>query len=191
MLTQSSVFPGHQGGPHNHTITALSTALKQALSPEFKQYQEQVIKNAKTLEREFTKLGYPLVSNGTDCHMVLLDLSRVGLAGPGARMEAILEQANITCNKNAIPGDKSAISPSGLRIGTPAMTTRGFGEADFVRVAAYIDSFIKLSKKIQDELPKEANTLKDFKAKVASGLPEVEAIRKEVAAWATTFPLPV
>jgi len=185
-----SVFPGHQGGPHNHTITALAVALKQATTPEFKQYQEQVVKNAKTLEVEFKRLGYKLVADGTDSHMVLLDLRPQAL--DGARVEAVLEQANIACNKNSIPGDKSALTPCGIRIGTPAMSSRGFGEEDFKRVASYIDRLIKITKKVQGELPKEANKLKDFKAKVASdGVPEILELKKEIAAWAGTFPLPV
>ncbi|KAI9823303.1 MAG: Serine hydroxymethyltransferase, cytosolic [Thelocarpon impressellum] len=185
-----SVFPGHQGGPHNHTITALAVALKQAMTPEFKQYQEQVIKNAKTLEVEFKRLGYKLVADGTDSHMVLLDLRPQAL--DGARVEAVLEQANIACNKNSIPGDKSALSPCGVRVGAPAMTTRGFGEADFAKIANYMDRCIRIAKDVQGKLPAPANKLKDFKAKVASGeVAEILALRKEVAAWASTFPLPV
>ncbi|KAI9785867.1 MAG: Serine hydroxymethyltransferase, cytosolic [Peltula sp. TS41687] len=185
-----SVFPGHQGGPHNHTITALAVALKQAMTPEFKQYQEQVSKNAKTLEVEFKRLGYKLVSDGTDNHMVLLDLRPLSL--DGARVEGVLEQANIACNKNSIPGDKSALTPCGIRIGAPAMTTRGFSEEDFKRVAEYIDKLIKLTQEIQASLPKEANKLKDFKAKITSGdVKELQEMKKEVAEWASTFPLPV
>ena len=185
-----SVFPGHQGGPHNHTITALAVALKQAQTAEFKQYQEQVIKNAKTLEHEFKRLGYKLVTDGTDNHMVLLDLKPEKL--DGARVEAVLEQINIACNKNTTPGDKSALTPQGIRIGAPAMTSRGLGEDDFKRIAGYIDTSIRLCKKIQSELPKEANKLKDFKERVASGqVPEINELKKEVAAWASTFPLPV
>jgi glycine hydroxymethyltransferase len=185
-----SVFPGHQGGPHNHTITALAVALKQATTPEFKQYQELVVKNAKTLEVEFKRLGYKLVSDGTDCHMVLMDLRPQGL--DGARVEAVLEQCNIACNKNSIPGDKSALTPCGIRIGTPAMTSRGFGEEHFKRVAGYIDQCIKITKDVQASLPKEANKLKDFRAKVAAGeVPEILNLRQEIAAWAGTFPLPV
>jgi len=185
-----SVFPGHQGGPHNHTITALAVALKQASTPEFKEYQQQVIKNAKALEHEFKHLGYKLVADGTDCHMVLLDLRPKAL--DGARVEAILEQANIACNKNSIPGDKSALTPCGIRIGTPAMTSRGFGEEHFKRVAGYIDRCITIAKDVQSKLPKEANRLKDFKAKVAGGeVPEILELRKEIAGWASTFPLPV
>ncbi|KAL3496946.1 serine hydroxymethyltransferase [Aspergillus germanicus] len=185
-----SVFPGHQGGPHNHTITALSVALKYAATEEFKQYQEQVLKNAKALESEFKVLGHKLVSDGTDSHMVLVDLRSKAL--DGARVEAVLEQINIACNKNSIPGDKSALTPCGIRIGAPAMTSRGMGEEDFKRIARYIDQSINLCKKVQGELPKEANKLKDFKAKVASGtVPEILELRKEVAQWASSFPLPV
>jgi glycine hydroxymethyltransferase len=185
-----SVFPGHQGGPHNHTITALAVALKQAQTPEFKQYQEQVIKNAKALESEFKKLGYKLVTDGTDNHMVLLDLKPVSL--DGARVEAVLENVNIACNKNTTPGDKSALTPMGIRIGAPAMTSRGMGEEDFKRVAGYIDQCIKLCKDIQSKLPKENNKLKDFKAEVASGkVEEINNLKKEIAGWAGTFPLPV
>ncbi|KIW02813.1 serine hydroxymethyltransferase, cytosolic [Verruconis gallopava] len=185
-----SVFPGHQGGPHNHTITALAVALKQAQTPEFKQYQEQVIKNAKALESEFKQLGYKLVTDGTDNHMVLLDLKPISL--DGARVEAVLEQVNIACNKNTTPGDKSALTPMGIRIGAPAMTSRGLGEEDFKRIARYIDQCIKLCKKIQAELPKEANKLKDFKAEVASGkIEEINSLKKEIASWAGSFPLPV
>jgi glycine hydroxymethyltransferase len=185
-----SVFPGHQGGPHNHTITALAVALKQAASPEFKAYQEQVIKNAKALEVEFKEMGYKLVSDGTDSHMVLLDLRPQSL--DGARIESLLEQINITCNKNTVPGDKSALTPYGLRIGAPAMTSRGFGEEDFKRVARYIDTSIKLCKKIQGDLPKDANKLKDFKTVAANdSVPEILKLRQEIADWTSTFPLPV
>ncbi|KAK3385023.1 serine hydroxymethyltransferase [Podospora didyma] len=185
-----SVFPGHQGGPHNHTITALAVALKQAATPEFKAYQEKVVANAKALENKFRSLGYKLVSNGTDSHMVLLDLRPTSL--DGARVEAVLEQINIACNKNSIPGDKSALTPCGLRIGTPAMTSRGFGEADFEKVAEYIDEAIKICKQVQGDLPKEANKLKDFKFKVAGGeVPRINELRQQIASWSSTFPLPV
>ena len=185
-----SVFPGHQGGPHNHTITALAVALKQAMTPEFKQYQEQVIKNAKILEVEFKHLGYKLVADGTDSHMVLLDLRPKAL--DGARVEAVLEQVNIACNKNSVPGDKSALTPGGIRIGAPAMSSRGMGEEDFKKIAHYIDVCIGICKDVQSKLPKEANKQKDFKAKVASGeVEEINKLKKEISAWAGSFPLPV
>jgi len=185
-----SVFPGHQGGPHNHTITALAVALKQAMTPEFKQYQENVIKNAKATEIELKRLGYKLVADGTDSHMVLLDLRPKSL--DGARLEAVLEQVNIACNKNSVPGDKSALTPGGIRIGAPAMSSRGMGEEDFKRIANYVDKCVQICKKVQSELPKEANKQKDFKAKVASGeVEEINAMRKEISEWASSFPLPI
>ncbi|KAI5817026.1 cytosolic serine hydroxymethyltransferase [Pyronema omphalodes] len=184
-----SVFPGHQGGPHNHTITALAAALKQTMTPEYKLYQKQVVSNAKALENALKGLGYTLVSDGTDTHMVLLNLRPQAV--DGARIEAVLEAVNIACNKNAIPGDKSALSPGGIRVGTPAATTRGFSEKDFERVAGYIDQCVKLAKKIQSELPKEANKLKDFKQKVFDGVPELATLRQEITEWASTFPLPI
>ncbi|KZM20052.1 Glycine hydroxymethyltransferase [Ascochyta rabiei] len=185
-----SVFPGHQGGPHNHTITALAVALKQAQTEDFKLYQQQVIKNAKQLETTFKELDFKLVTNGTDNHMVLIDLKPWNL--DGARVEAVLEQVNIACNKNTTPGDKSALTPMGIRIGAPAMTSRGLGEEDFKKIANYIDTVIKLCKQIQGDLPKEANKLKDFKAKVTSGeVEEIKNLKKEIAAWAVTFPLPI
>ncbi|KAF9701879.1 hypothetical protein EKO04_000485 [Ascochyta lentis] len=185
-----SVFPGHQGGPHNHTITALAVALKQAQTEDFKLYQQQVIKNAKQLETTFKELDFKLVTDGTDNHMVLIDLKPWNL--DGARVEAVLEQVNIACNKNTTPGDKSALTPMGIRIGAPAMTSRGLGEEDFKKIANYIDTVIKLCKKIQADLPKEANKLKDFKAKVTSGeVEEIKSLKKEIAAWAVTFPLPI
>ena len=185
-----SVFPGHQGGPHNHTITALAVALKQATTPEFRAYQENVLANAKALENRFKDLGYKLVGDGTDSHMVLVDLRPESL--DGARVEAVLEKMNIACNKNSIPGDKSALTPCGIRIGTPAMSSRGFGEEDFKKVADYISEAIRICKEVQMSLPKEANKLKDFKAKVASGdVDKINKLRTEIAAWCHTFPLPV
>ena len=184
-----SVFPGHQGGPHNHTITALAVALKQATTPEFRQYQEQVVANAKAVELEFKRLGYKLVADGTDSHMVLLDLRPQAV--DGARVEAVLEQVNIACNKNAIPGDKSALTPYGIRIGAPAMSSRGMGEEDFKRITRYIDQCIRLCKRVQSELPKQSNKLKDFKYKVASGeIEEISTLKFEITEWASTFPLP-
>ncbi|KAA8915556.1 hypothetical protein TRICI_002295 [Trichomonascus ciferrii] len=183
-----SVFPGHQGGPHNHTITALAVALKQANTPEFVAYQEQVLKNAKALEAAFKKLGYTLVSDGTDSHMVLVNLKDKGV--DGARVEAVCDLINIALNKNSIPGDKSALVPGGIRIGAPAMSTRGLGEADFERIVSYIDQAVKYAVEVQQSLPKDANRLKDFKAKVNEGDPRLDAIKKEVVAWAGQFPLP-
>lgn len=185
-----SVFPGHQGGPHNHTITALAVALKQAHTPEFVEYQKQVLKNAKALEEAFTQLGYTLVSGGTDSHMVLVSLRDKGI--DGARVETVCELMNIALNKNSIPGDKSALVPGGVRIGAPAMTTRGLGEEDFKKIASYIDKCVQYCTEVQASLPKDANKLKDFKAYVTADADgRLKTIRDEVSQWAKEYPLPV
>jgi glycine hydroxymethyltransferase len=133
------IFPGIQGGPLMHIIAAKAAAFKEAATAEFVTYQKQVIKNAKTLANRFVELGYHVVSGGTDNHLLLLDvLSKTGLTGKKA--ENLLDTVNITCNKNTIPYDtQKPFIASGIRLGTPAMTTRGFTEDDFVKVANLID----------------------------------------------------
>jgi glycine hydroxymethyltransferase len=122
-----------------HIIAAKAVAFKEALTPEFNEYQNQVVWNAKAFAHEFIKLGYHVVSGGTDNHLLLLDvLSKTGLTGKKA--ENLLDTVNITCNKNTIPYDtQKPFIASGIRLGTPAMTTRGFNEADFRHVAHLID----------------------------------------------------
>merc|ERR1711967_135053 len=139
----ASVFPGHQGGPHNHTITALATALKQANSPEFVAYQKQVLSNSQRFADAMTSRGYSLVSGGTENHLLLVDLKPKGI--DGARVESVLEMANIALNKNTVPGDKSAFIPGGIRVGTPALTSRGFEEGDFETVAGLIDRGVEIA----------------------------------------------
>ena len=139
----SSVFPGCQGGPLMHVIAAKAVAFKEALQPEFKEYAKQVIKNCKKLAEDLTKRGYKLVSGGTDNHLILVDIyGSVGVTGKKA--ENILHSVNITANKNAIPNDtqKPTIT-SGLRLGTAAVTTRGFKEDDIALVAKCIDEALR------------------------------------------------
>ena len=137
-LLDSSVFPGTQGGPLMHVIAAKAVAFREALSDDFTAYAEQIIENAKTLAGALAGRGYDLVSGGTDNHLALVDLRSKGLTGKAA--EQALEAAGITANKNMVPfDDKSPFVTSGLRLGTPAMTTRGFGPDEFERVAALID----------------------------------------------------
>ena len=133
----SLVFPGTQGGPLMHVIAAKAVALQEALQPEFKDYQLQVLANARALAAELTRRGYRVVSGGTDNHLFLLDLSDKQITGKEA--DAALGSANITVNKNAVPNDpRPPTITSGLRIGTPASTTRGFKEAEVVNVAGWI-----------------------------------------------------
>ena len=133
----SAVFPGNQGGPLMHVIAAKAVAFGEALRPEFRAYAAAVVDNARTLARVLTEGGLAIVSGGTDCHMVLVDLRPKGVTGRDA--ERALERAGLTCNKNAIPFDpeKPAVT-SGVRLGTSAGTTRGFGEAEFRRVGELI-----------------------------------------------------
>ncbi len=134
----SNIFPGIQGGPLMHVIAAKAVAFKEALSPEFKEYTAQVVANAKTLAAELVKRGYNLVSGGTDNHLMLIDFSGTEITGKVA--EATLEAAGLTVNKNAVPFDtRSPFVTSGVRIGTPATTTRGLKEAEMVQVAGWID----------------------------------------------------
>ncbi len=136
------IFPGIQGGPLMHVIAAKAVAFGEALKPEFVEYQQQVISNSKVFAKKFIELGYHVVSGGTDNHMILLDvLSKSNLTGKKA--EKLLDKANITCNKNTIPYDtKKPFVTSGIRLGTPAMTTRGFTENEFEEVAVLIDMIL-------------------------------------------------
>ena len=184
-----AVFPGLQGGPHNHTIAALATALKQAKSAEFVAYQKQVLANASQLASSLQSLGYNLVSGGTDNHLVLVDL-KSSKSIDGARVERILEMACIATNKNTIPGDKSALTPGGIRMGAPALTSREFKEADFAKVAAFFDRGVKIAMDVK--ATPEGNKLKGFReacaTKGTSVHPDLAALRADVMEFANGFP---
>jgi len=138
----SNIFPGIQGGPLEHVIAAKAVAFKEALLPDFKTYQEQVVKNAKTLGKSLIKEGIELVSGGSDNHLLLLKTDSVSLSGKDS--EKILEKADITCNKNMIPGDKrSPFVTSGIRLGTPAITTRGLKESHMSVLGEWISTVLK------------------------------------------------
>ncbi|THG12146.1 hypothetical protein TEA_013912 [Camellia sinensis var. sinensis] len=144
-----AVFPGLQGAPHNHKITGLAVALKQAVTPEYKAYQEQVLTNCSKFAQTLMEKGYELVSGGTANHLVLVNLKNKGI--DGSRVEKVLESVHIAANKNTVPGDVSAMVPGGIRMGTPALTSRGFVEEDFAKVAYFFDAAIKLALKIKAE----------------------------------------
>ena len=166
----SAVFPGVQGGPLEHVIAAKAVAFGEALEPSFKAYARQVAANAKVLAQGLADRGAAIVSGGTDTHVVLVDLRPKGLTGKLA--ERALDEAGITCNKNGIPFDpaKPAVT-SGIRLGTPACTTRGFGEAEFAKVAELIDRVLEA-------------------ARAGEGLDEVSAaVRAEVQALCRAFPI--
>lgn len=161
-LLDSAVFPGTQGGPLMHVIAAKAVAFKEALDASFDEYAEQVVENAKALGAELKERGYDLVSGGTDNHLVLIDLRNKGLTGKTA--ETALENAGITTNKNMVPfDDKSPFVTSGLRLGTPAMTTRGFGPEEFAHVATLIDRVLQEpeDEDVQQAVEREVNALCD------------------------------
>jgi glycine hydroxymethyltransferase len=200
----ASVFPGHQGGPHNHTITALAVALHQAQSSEFKAYQKTVLANAKALAERLGNaaytggLGYNVVSGGTDNHLVLVDLKSKHI--DGARVERVLELCGVAANKNTVPGDKSAMKPGGLRMGSPAMTTRGFQPADFTRVAEIVDRAVTIAIKVDKQAKQDAEGqgkktpghLKNYMEYIGNGdeISEIIQLRGEVEEWVGTFPQP-
>ena len=138
-----AIFPGIQGGPLMHIIAAKAVAFKEALEPSFKDYVKNIVDNAHALADELKKLGYRIVSGGSDNHMLLVDL-KASIGMTGAEAEKLLHEVGITCNKNSIPNDKERpMVTSGIRLGTPAMTTRGFTSRDFRLVAALIDAALK------------------------------------------------
>lgn len=182
----SAVFPGLQGGPHNHTIAALAVALKMAQQPEFVQYQQKVLDNAQVLASELMSKGYDLVSGGTDNHLMLANLRPKDM--DGARAERVLELCGIALNKNTVPGDKSAFYPGGIRIGCHAMTTRGCDGADFKSIASFLDRGIVISTDIKKELGPSAK-ISHFKEAVDNGArsSEIAALNEEVKSFSLGF----
>jgi len=136
------IFPGIQGGPLVHVIAAKAVAFNEALKDEFKEYQKRIIRNAQRLAGELIKRGFRIISGGTDNHLMLVDLTNKGLTGREA--EEALDKSGITVNKNAIPyDDKPPAITSGMRLGTPCVTTRGMGEAEMTEIAEIIDEVLK------------------------------------------------
>jgi len=141
-LIDKMIFPGIQGGPLMHIISAKAVALKEAGTPQFRKYQQQVLKNSRAFAKRLAELGYRIVSGGTDCHMFMVDLSRKNLTG--LDVQKLLDSVNITVNKNSVPHDKEKpFITSGIRIGTPAVTTRGMKEKEMVFIAELTDTALK------------------------------------------------
>jgi glycine hydroxymethyltransferase len=162
-----AVFPGLQGGPHNHTTAAIAVALKEAGTADFRAYGHQIVKNAKALATALTARGFRLISGGTDNHLILIDVTPRGITGkPAARA---LHDAGIECNYNTIPFDpRKPFDPSGLRIGTPSITSRGMTEKDMEPIAVWIDRVLR----------------------VADDQPKLHKIRAEIAEFCKAFPAP-
>ncbi|CAG6021225.1 unnamed protein product [Menidia menidia] len=182
-----AVFPSLQGGPHNHAIAGVAVALKQASTPMFKQYIAQVLLNAKAMAKALLKKGYTLVSGGTDNHLVLVDLRPHGI--DGARAERVLELVSITANKNTCPGDKSALTPGGLRLGAPALTSRQLKEPDFEKVVDFIDEGIHIALDVKKNTGNLAN-FKSFLLKDPDTVSRIAELRHQVELFARPFPMP-
>lgn len=184
-----AVFPGLQGGPHENAIAGIAVALKDLCSEEWKDYANQVKKNSKLLGEKLMEKGYKLVSNGTDNHLILVDLNNKGI--DGMRAEKVLDVAHITINKNTVPGDLKPMIPGGVRIGTPALTSRGLKENDIILVADFLDRGFKITMDIVNKYPKAGKTMKEFnKILKTVKIPELEQLKKEVVEFAKSFPMP-
>jgi len=179
-----AVFPALQGGPHNHQIGALAVQFKEVQSPEFKQYSKNVKANIAAMAKRLMELGYKLATDGTDNHLILLDLRPLSLTG--SKIEKICDAVHITLNRNTVHGDKSALTPGGVRIGSPAMTTRGCTTSDFEQIAEFLHRVIQIAVKIQDTVGKK---LVDF-VNALDADEEVKKLAAEVPAWASKFGYP-
>eukprot|EP00406_Dinophysis_acuminata_P049571 CAMPEP_0179301120 /NCGR_PEP_ID=MMETSP0797-20121207/47391_1 /TAXON_ID=47934 /ORGANISM="Dinophysis acuminata, Strain DAEP01" /LENGTH=818 /DNA_ID=CAMNT_0021010621 /DNA_START=63 /DNA_END=2519 /DNA_ORIENTATION=+ len=179
-----AVFPGLQGGPHNHQIGGLAAQLLEVKSPSFVEYSKAVVANAKVLAETLKEKGHKLASDGTDNHLVLWDVRPYGLTG--SKLEKVCEGVSISLNRNAVHGDASALAPGGVRIGAPAMTTRGCTNEDFKKIAEFLDRCCQIAVKVQAEKGKK---LKDFEAGL-QGNSDILALKSEVEAWAVGFGYP-
>ena len=178
-----AVFPGLQGGPHNHQIAGVATQLLEVQQKEFRDYIKQVKKNAKTLAKYLIDHDYNLVTNGTDNHLILIDLRSKNISG--SKVEYICDKVDISLNKNSVFGDTSAINPGGIRIGTAALTTRGLNESDFKNVGIFLVRCINLCIEIQKKGGKNLTNFKD----VANSefINEIEKLRLDVNNFANDF----
>jgi glycine hydroxymethyltransferase len=159
-LIDRAIIPGLQGGPHNHQTAAIAVALHEAAQPAFKEYGHQIVKNAKTLASKLSEKGYQLVTGGTDNHLLLIDLTNKNIKGADA--EQALGKAGITVNKNTVPYDpRPPFDPSGIRLGTPALTTRGMKELEMEQIANWIDEAIT-NQNDEKKLDQLKRTVKDF-----------------------------
>lgn len=188
-LINGAVFPGLQGGPHIHQIAGIATQMKDVASEGFRNYSKQVKSNAAALAEHLVSKGYTLSTGGTENHLILWDLKPKSLTG--SKMQTICDHCSITLNKNTVLGDKSALIPGGVRIGTPALTTRGLTESDFRQVGDFLDSAVNIALSIESKLKemKPGFRLEDFTAEVSINA-DVKALRGQVQRFITRFPIP-
>jgi len=193
----TAVFPMLQGGPHNHQIGGVAVALKEASTVDFKAYSDMVIKNAQALARSLISNGHTLATGGTDNHLLLWDVRPLGLTG--SKLEKVLEMVDITTNKNSLPGDVSAINPGGVRLGTPALTTRGLTQDDFeYSVGAFLHRASEIASEAQGIAQKRKGEnqkvlLKEFLAVLKNDEEmqmKLEVLNKDVKEFAQGFSMP-
>ena len=186
----SAIIPGLQGGPHNHTTAAIAVALKEAASKQFTVYSRQIVKNAQVLAKELIKSGFELVSGGTDNHLILVDLRNKGVNGWVAGWA--LEYAGIILNRNGVPGDTNPpFYPSGIRMGTPALTSRSMKEREMKRIARWINDVVEHVKNYQ--FPVDSDQRKVFTKKFLNEIRKdkyLARLRREVARFAHGYPVP-
>ncbi len=185
-----SVFPGMQGGPHDHTTAGIAIALLEASTPQFRDYAYQIIKNSRALAGELSRRGIILVTGGTDNHMVLIDLTEFG-PGSGVFGQDVLEAAGITVNKNTIPNEPSSpFYPSGIRAGTPALTTRGMGEKEMIEIAGIMaDAFEEIRPfGLPTEKEERAKYLRNFREEIGRN-DKISELREKVMEICKRFPL--
>lgn len=179
-----STFPGFQGGPHNHTIGAIATALKEASGEPFKAYVTQVVKNAKALAEGLKKRGYDLFTGGTDNHIVMMNLRSKGI--DGGRVEHLFNQLDVSLNKNTLKGDSSAMRPSGIRLGSPAMTSRSLTEGHFDQIADFLHQGIQIATK--NNSFKKNSEYNAHILKLAKEDKDLIQLRDEIHRFAKSFP---
>jgi glycine hydroxymethyltransferase len=187
----SAIFPGLQGGPHDHTTAAIAVALGEAMQPAFKEYGRQAVANAKALAAGLMRRGLTLVTGGTDNHMVLLDLTPGG-PGRGVFLQEGLDRVGITVNKNTIPREpSSAFYPSGIRLGSPAATTRGMREAEMDRIAGWITDVAEQIEafRLPEEREARAAELRRFRKAIQDSA-RLAALRDEIREFCLRFPVP-
>ncbi len=188
---ERAIFPGLQGGPHDHTTAAIAVALKEASKPPFKKYGKQIVKNAKALGKELIKQGFTLVGGGTENHLLLVDLTPIFGPGGGFFAQYALDNAGITLNKNTIPKEPaSPFYPSGIRLGTPALTTRGMKEKEMKRIALWIKKAIDSvsSYRLPNNKEKRIEYLKKFRKEIHANS-KLKSIKSEIKSFASRYPI--
>jgi glycine hydroxymethyltransferase len=181
----AAVFPGLQGGPHIHQIAGIATQLKEVASPAFKEYSKQVRANCRALADQLVSVyGYTLATGGSDNHLILWDLKPQNITG--SKMQTVCDNCSITLNKNAVLGDKSALTPGGVRVGAPALTTRGLNETHFRQVGDFLHRAVQIGLKLQETSGK---LLKDFDIAVKNS-EDVKQLKADVQKFITQFPMP-